>query len=130
MDRRWLIAGGLILVLVGSASAYFWFREDPRIVQVRGLADQLFTENREQLSDDQRRELFSQLRDATRDLSDDQRRVLEEDREKRFEKQLDEFFALPKDQQIAYLDQRIDRMIEWQKNREARRAQQIGRAHV
>ncbi len=62
------------------------------------------------LSDEQRQQLFRDLRGTMANLSSSQRQVLFAEQQKRQEKELDHYFAMSKAEQKKYLDDRINRM--------------------
>jgi hypothetical protein len=106
--KRWVLL--VLILLLSTTGAWAWFRSDPQLAKVQALRAQMQSED---LSREQRRELFGQMREEMDKLSPEVRQSLFAERQKEFQKrqvqQMREFFALPKDKQIAELDKQIDR---------------------
>jgi hypothetical protein len=121
--KKW-VAAILIMLLLGCATAAWamWSREDPQVALVREMMVPM--EQMEKMSREQRREHFEKMRGEMDKLTEEQRDQLRDEGRQRWEareaKELTEFFQLPPEQQKAELDKRIDRMLEWQKERAKR----------
>ena len=115
--KRVLLVVVLLLLLSGGVTWAMWSREDPQVLKVREMASQM-----EGLPWDQRREQFRQMREEMEKLTDEQRDQFRDERrggwEARENQRLKDFFAMSREEQIAELDKRIDRMQEWRKRRE------------
>jgi len=115
--RKWTILSALLLILLLGGWA-LWAREDPQLAKVRALRQQIENED---LSREDRRALFGQMREAMEALPQETREALFAERRKVWEQRererMREFFALPKAQQIAQIDKRLDE----QKKRDQRR---------
>jgi hypothetical protein len=78
----------------------------------------------EGLTREQRREHFEKMRTEFDKLTDEQKEILRDEGRREWEAREDQrmkdFFAKPRDQQMAELDKRIDDMQEWQKRRQER----------
>ncbi len=104
----------VLLVLLLFGGTFTWammHREDPQLTKVKEIRSRLEAEG---LSRDQRREIFGEMREEAEKLTPQQRESLWADRmkerEEREKKEMREFFALTKEQQIAALDKEIERM--------------------
>jgi uncharacterized membrane protein len=105
--RRLLVAGIVALSAFLAVLLYLRFRPDPKVAQARELAKQLADRT---LSAEQRREMGRQLRDQVQKLNPAQRRDLFQDRRKAMEKRIADFFKKSRQEQIAQLDEDINRM--------------------
>ncbi|MBI3838376.1 MAG: hypothetical protein HY288_10650 [Planctomycetia bacterium] len=107
-EKRWVLLA--LTLLLTTTAAWAWLRTDPQLAKVQALRAQIDAED---LPREKRRELFGQMREEMEKLSPEVRKSLFADRRKEWQKrqqqQMREFFALPKDQQIAMLDKQIDR---------------------
>ncbi len=125
--RNWLIAGAVFLLVAGGGWWMIWARGDRQLAEVQQLSEQLWSNMRdENLTRDQRREMFDHFRTKMDALSPEQRDQFRESQEQRWmareQEQLSQFFALSPTDRIAELDRQIDRMANWRQEREARRA--------
>ena len=110
--KRKFIGLGLLL-LIAAAFAIFWrLRPDPRVAEARELGKQMRNTN---LSADQRRALGKQLRDKVQQLSPAQRRQLFGDRRKAMRERMAGYFKKPRREQIAQLDEDINRMEQFRR---------------
>ncbi len=113
-NRTWLGMGLLLLAAAGFAVWFFWPRgEDPEVARVRGLMEERFNANSPP-NDAERQQLRQEKRTAMESLNDAQRSQLREamgqNFRRRMETTINQYFELPKNQRVAYLDQQIDRM--------------------
>jgi hypothetical protein len=99
--KRWLLLSPLLVLFV------WWLWPDGRLAKARALQSELFAQGG-QLSPEDRRTKFEELRNVTRDMSDSQRRQLGEDMRKRREADLRQYIALSP----AEKQQRLDRDIQ------------------
>jgi hypothetical protein len=125
MMKTWkkITIGTVVLLLIaGGVSWAFWSRPDPQLQKVKDMQAELFKKGTmpspaerealhkemEQLTPEQRRAAWDQMRGHF---------------EQRLDKQVAEYFALPKDKRNDYLDKRIAEMQKMRKEMEDRRAQ-------
>ncbi len=120
----------LSVVGLGIAWGAGYFDENPHIVKIEEIRQQLNAPD-QQLTSDQRRDLWGQMRKESEQLTDDQRHQMweaaQEDMQRRMEQKLDAYFALPPEQRVAALDKEIDesearrkQFEKWRKEREAK----------
>jgi len=119
--KKWGLSLVLLLfLLVGGAGAYYVFRPDP-MAAVMNLQQQMRNED---LTREQREELFGQMREAQNNLSEGQRQALRQQFEERMvvreQERMNAFFALARTEQIKQLDKEIDNELKRQKEREQR----------
>lgn len=112
----------VLLLLIAAVGYAMYGGEDPGVARIEALREQM-----DGATDEQRRELFQQMRQEYEQLPEATREQMRDDRESRWEleqgKRMAEFFAMsPKEQQKA-LDDEIKRDEERRKEREKRRAQ-------
>jgi hypothetical protein len=86
---------------------YLRLRPDPNVARARELAKQMANPT---LSAEQRREVGRQLRDQVQKLNPAQRRDLFRDRRKVMEERIAGFFKKSRQEQVAQLDEDINRM--------------------
>jgi TolA-binding protein len=115
--KRVLLVVLLLLLISGGVAWSMWSREDPQVLKVREMADQM-----EGLPWDQRRDQFRQMREEVEKLSEEQRDQFRNEMRRRGEAREDQrmkdFFAMSSEEQTAELDRMIDRMQEWRARRE------------
>jgi hypothetical protein len=123
----WIVAAVLLLLLLGAAGAYYLFREDPELAKAREVLDEMSPEKMKDLTREQRREKWKEVRDVLDNLTDEQRQAL---RKERFEKmrqreneRLKRYFAMSPEEKTQYLDEQIDRSEAWRERFEERRKQ-------
>src|SRR5260370_888664 len=108
LNRKRFIVTGVVLLL--ALLAFFLYRKvrpDPQLAHARELGKQLANTN---LPADQRRELGKQFRDELQTLTQQQRAELTKDRQKAMRQRLAGFFKKSRQEQIAQLDEDINRM--------------------
>lgn len=115
------IVVSLVLLMVGVGWAMGYFAgEDPQIAELERMRDENFN-NQEGLSREQRREQWNSYREKERALSPEQREELSKRSRPFFQKmaneRMNEFFALSPEEQTKRLDEIIDRMESWRKER-------------
>jgi hypothetical protein len=119
---KWLVLVLLVLLFSGLGAWAMTSGEDPQVAKVQALRAQL-----ENAPEEQRRELWGQMREEMRKLPEETREALFEDRRKEWEaresKQMTEFFSKPRAEQIALIDKQIDESEKRRLDRERRRAQ-------
>jgi hypothetical protein len=116
--RRW-VALGLLLMVLGSVW-YFW--PDRHLAAVKALRSELFSPAGRQLSEDERRQKFEQLREEEKKLSTSQRRGLRDEGMKRRAAEINRYFHLAKDEKKKYLDDLIAREEKRRKEMQERAA--------
>ncbi len=123
--RRWIAF--TVLLLVAGGSAWYYFGIDRDLNRARAARDALFSEENRDLSRDERRQQFAAYREQVEDLSDEQQQVLADEGRarmmERFERQMDEFFALSPEERVAYIDEQLDEMEERRQQWAQRRAE-------
>jgi hypothetical protein len=113
----------MILFLLVAAVGYAMYGgEDPGVARIEALREQM-----EGANDEQRRELFQQMRQEYEQLPEATREQMRDEREARWEleqgKRMAEFFAMSPQEQQKALDEEIKEDEERRKEREKRRAQ-------
>lgn len=97
--------GLLLLVLVLGAT-----RGDPQLARARELRDRLTGDAAKKLPAEERQALWKEFGKQMKELSPEQREELWKDRKPPFEEQIDKYFSLPRNKQVAFLDEQINRM--------------------
>jgi len=122
-----LLVFGLVFVsLSGGGWAWWHYRPDPQLAKIQAMRVDL-EKLRDQpgMTDDQRRAQWEGFQQEIEKLSPEQRQVLREERDRQreqfFDDQLKQHFARAPAEQRVKLDEQIDRMEEWRKEREKRR---------
>ena len=115
--RRALLA--LLLLLLLSYAGYRAFATNPDVDKVNELRKELSAPD---LTPEQRREKFQQLREAMDRLSTEDRRdisrAMSQERYKRSEADMQRYTRMSPRERTQYLDEQIKRMEEWRKQRE------------
>ncbi len=122
ITARWLV-GFSVLVLVALTG---WWAlvpaSDPELEKVRQLRTKLETE--EELPEEKRRETFEELRETIQRLPPEKkeqaRGEMREMFQARITKTVEEYFALPEDQRVGFLDRHIEEMEKWMAQRRQR----------
>jgi len=117
--RKTGIAAVVVLLLIAAAAWAFWPRADAQVEKIKRMQDDMFAGGRP--NPDQ----FSQFRKEMEDLSPEQRHEVHEhmrdQMERRMDKQIDDYFALPPEKRKESLDKQIrdqeSRRKEWEKRR-------------
>lgn len=124
-NQRWYWVGGTVAILLFFAAGWLvWANmEDPKVTEVKALQQELFSDAN--LDDAARRERFGQLREKMDGLTEEQRDAIRgsmfEGFRQRENARMAEYFALPADQRVAYLDAEIKQMEDRRKQWAARR---------
>ena len=105
--QRLLRVGIVALSIFLAVLLYLRLRPDPHVARARELAKQMANST---LSAEQRREVGRQLRDQVQKLNPAQRRDFFQDRRKAMEKRIADFFKKSRQEQVAQLDEDINRM--------------------
>lgn len=112
-DKRIWIAGAVVatLLIAGGLTWALYPRESKYVVQAQELMAKMQDEN---LSQEDRQQLWQQFRELRESVPDDQReevfRAAGEPWRRQFESRMREFASLPENERNAFLDQDIDRM--------------------
>src|SRR5436190_1820904 len=106
--RRAAVLTVLALLLAGLAVALWQWRAHRQLARVKQLQQELT--GAQNLSPDQRREMFEQLRRASEQLSAGQRRDLAQEWQRRREEELKRYAKMSRSDQVHFLDQQINRM--------------------
>jgi hypothetical protein len=120
--RKTMIGGGIALLLAAAAWAFGLFGGvDPAVAKLNDLRSQMGDKS---LSDTQRTALRGAFREQVQSLTDDQRRSFFQsgrgEWEARQQQRMNEFFAMSKADQQKRLDEVLNRMLDAQKNAQAR----------
>jgi FtsZ-interacting cell division protein ZipA len=107
---------GIILSVVATLGAYWYFRPDPQLAKVEEMREQMRSEETRNLSREQRRELFGQFRKEVEKLSIEQRRRLFAERRNPLQERLDKFFKASRQEQVTMIDQTIQREEQFRAN--------------
>jgi len=124
MDREKIaICVAVVALLAGAAWALGYFDgADPQVAELQQLRAENFPRI-DQMTDEERRTQFQEFRTRVDALSDDQRREFFEGSRDFFQarmlERMNHFFELPEAEQKKALDERIDRMDQWRRHREA-----------
>ncbi len=117
--RRWLLLALLLLLGVWYVS-YRAFATDPEVEKVKELRQELSAKD---LTPEQRRALFGQLREAMGRLSPEQRRdaqrTMADERRKRMAADLQRYAQMSAAERTRYLDGQIKRMEERRRQAQA-----------
>jgi hypothetical protein len=119
--RRWLLAL-LLLLLCGGACWCAW--PDARLAQARRLQQELSDPASRNLPEEERREKWRALREASKQLSPAQRQKLRADSRKRRQAEMARYFRMSEEEKARYLDEQIARMEKMRQDRQARGADQ------
>jgi hypothetical protein len=111
-----VIAAALVLLLAGGLYAW-WRRPDPNFERARALQQQLL--EADGAADPQK---WEALREASRKLKPEQRQALGELRERHRDNQLIAYAQMSPQEKVQHLDRQIQRMEQFRKQWEARRA--------
>src|SRR5436190_6710557 len=104
--RRKLMTGlGLLVLLLGAWLGW----PDRRLAAAKALQQELFGPAGKQLSAEERRQKFRQLREATKGLTPAQRQWLSAEASKRRKQEIARYFSLSPQDKLRYLDQQIRR---------------------
>ena len=117
--RTALATLALLLLLLGILAAYLRFRPDPQVEKVKEMRDQLAGEAGRQLSPEERRERWQQLRQEMQQLSPKQRREVWADRRQASRERLARFSRMSPAERVAFLDEQIRRMEAARRQRQA-----------
>ena len=122
MSKRKIGVAIVVLVLLVAATVWaFKARADANVARLKQMQDKVFAAGPPQ------REQFDQFRKEMDQLSPDQREQvrdhMREIMQRRIQKQVDEYFALPSEKRADFLDNQIQEMEKRRKEWEARRAQ-------
>lgn len=126
--RNLLIALAVLFTTGGGLGAYYLFRENPNVKEVKELRAELFSPEGRKLSREERREKFKKLRSAEDKLSAKQRRELDAPRLEKMRTEMKKYFALSDKEKKAYLNKRITEMQKRFKDRQAGRNRSGGRS--
>lgn len=131
MNTRLGVGIGVVVTLaIAVAAVYLWPRTDPKLEKVKELQNKMFSEEGEKLPEEERRQLGQELAKESRDLKKDQREEVFKGFQQAFEKRVDRFLALSREEQQKFLDEDINRMEAmrkfWDKRRSGREGKEGG----
>jgi hypothetical protein len=88
----------------------WWLWPDRRLEEVKALRAELFSDQSKKLPAEERKGKIEALRKANERLSPAQKQQLAKEGQQRFQHQLERYGKMTKKEQVAYLDDQIDRM--------------------
>jgi hypothetical protein len=106
----------VFISVLATLAAYWYFRPDPQLAKVEEMREQMRSAEMKNMTREQRREFFGQLRKEVAKLSIEQRRQLFADRRNPFRERLEKFFQASRQEQLALLDQTIRREEQFRAN--------------
>ena len=125
----WIAVGSVLLVGVVTASVYGWrmYKKNRVVAEAKELQAKMFDEN---TSREDRSKLFEQMRERRDNMSESERQAfgkqMRDAMKQRMMQQIDQYFALPENERVAYLDDEIqrqeERRQEWEQRRREREA--------
>ncbi len=122
--QHWAIGGLILLFLVTGLTWAFYPRESKHVKKAQSLVGQMFDEN---VPEEQRNAAREEMRQMRENVPEDERRevfrAVGDQFRQRMESHMREFAELPEDQRDAFLDKDIDRMESMRKEFEKRRTE-------
>jgi hypothetical protein len=113
---RTVLVIAVLASVLATLGAYWYFRQDPQMARVEEMREQMRSEEMRNMTREQRREFFGQFRKEVEKLSIEQRRQLFADRRNPFRERLEKFFQATRKEQVAILDQTIQREEQFRAN--------------
>lgn len=107
-----------------TVSRYGRVRPDPHFARVRELQKELA--NAKDLSPDDRKAKFQELRDRVKHLNEDQKSELAAPMREKQKAEMDRYFALSPKEKVKYLDEKIDKSEAFRKEFEKKGGQPKG----
>ena len=100
------------LLIAAAAGLAAWMAQpDPRLVKAQLLQQRLASDEIRHAPPEQERHLRAQLESELRQLSPAQQRILDDERRRLLIEKIDRYRTLSKAEQIAFLDEEIDRLM-------------------
>ena len=129
MDRKQVLVGvATLALLLVSAAGWYWWKSARDLELARQLQADVFSQETRSLPEEERRAKFTEYRKQYERLSDDQKRQLRRQShsgmQQRMTERIDQFFALPQPQRVAFLDKQINEMEKRRKQFSSRSIQQ------
>lgn len=122
--RLWFAALVILLLVAGIAWAMRSYQGQKQLAKVREMSRQLTSPEATKLTQDQRREKWTEFRQESSKLSSTQREALGKERSKAANDRLRDFFKLSKKEQTTQLDREIRQMEERRREFERMQKQQ------
>lgn len=121
-NKKTLVALVAVILLAGAAWAFLPSGPDPQLVKVQQLQEKLFDPN-SKIPAEERRQAFGELREEAEKLTPEQREELmrENPMARRMRETVVAYFDLPEKDRKAALDEQIDQMERFRKQREQER---------
>ncbi len=116
MEKKHVIGASVILLLLAGVGWALFAGEDQELVEMKQMRDDMLN-NMENMSQDERRANRDAFRERAQNLSESQRRELGRGFRDFMMQRMENLLAMPREQQVAALDQLIDRMEERRQNR-------------
>jgi hypothetical protein len=113
---RTVLVIAVSLAVLGTLGAYWYFRGDPQLARVEEMREQMRSEEMKNMTREQRREFFGQFRKEVEKLSVEQRRQLFAGRRNPFRERMEKYFQASRQEQVAILDQTIQREEQFRAN--------------
>jgi len=117
--RVQLVLGVLFFLLVGALVAYW---PSGRVNHMKQLGQELFSDNFKDLSEDEKKAKFEEMRDLRKHLTPEEQLVLQREREAKELEKLKPIFEMSKEDRDKLLDEMIAKSEQQKEAREARRA--------
>jgi hypothetical protein len=108
--RKYWAVALMLLLLLGIAGSLWYRRPDASLARALALRDRLTGADAARSSPVERRRQWMQLREAIDQLTPKDRKAFWAERRRRFRAWLDDFFRSSRPEQIARLDEEIERM--------------------
>jgi hypothetical protein len=100
------------LLIAAAAGLAVWLAQpDPRLAKAQLLQQRLASDEIRRAPPQQERQLRAQLESELRQLSPAQQRILDDERRRLLIDKIDRYRTLSKVEQVAFLDEEIDRLI-------------------
>ena len=125
----WITLTSLLFIGAVSASVYGWkmYKNQRVVAEAKELQAKMFDEN---TSREDRSKLWEEMRERRDNMSDAERQAfgkqMRDAMKQRMMQQIDQYFELPENERVAYLDQEIqrqeERRREWEERRREREA--------
>ena len=108
LTRRLAVLG--LLLSAGAGVAVWLARPDPRLVKAQLLQQRLASDEFRRAPAEEQRQLRGQLQAELQQLSPGQQHIIHDESRRLLIEKIDRYRALPKAEQIAILDEEIDRL--------------------
>jgi len=117
--RVQMVLGALFFLLVGALVA-FW--PSGRVNHMKQLGQEFSSDNFKDLSDDEKKAKFNEMRELRKHLTPEEQAVLQREREAKELEKMKPLFEMSKEDRDKVLDEMIEKAEQQKADREARRA--------